>query len=218
MQRSTKVNQSSFQRDREMETLCRGVSGLQEGLQRMTSSYQELGLRYETDMQTAKLQVEILENELVLQSQAHAERASQDRQVLQEGLERLRVFHQELCQRYEADVQSLRQQAETQQQELKAEIKSLHDKIADDQVKIWTMSTDNCILRHKMMEVVDALQQTSNREQGGLRSQFAPLLQHNTDLMDYKFRVRRSIKRRKKWRHHLLNGGNCSNFWTSGAI
>ncbi|XP_074532056.1 uncharacterized protein LOC141795165 [Halichoeres trimaculatus] len=114
----------------------------------------------------------------------------QDRsKLLREELEQMKVYNQELQQRYDTDLQTLNHQAESQKQELQTQIQSLNNKIAEEQLEIWSTKAELSEVKEKMAEEINALKQTFmeresayRRELEEQRRQCALLLSRNTQL------------------------------------
>lgn len=147
---------------------------LQENLERISASHQEVSLRYETDVIKVRQQADNLKKDLekemkqqkVLQNDfeelhaahtlsqnkftAELQREGEKNKLLREELERIAVSHHEISQRYETDVLTARQQAETLQCQLDKEVKAHAATVAEGWTVINSLRAELEALQQKM--------------------------------------------------------------------
>ena len=79
--------------------------------------------------------------------------------LLQETLDRISVSHRDISQRYETEVITVRQQADTLQQELEEEVKSHADTVLNNLQMISHLRAEQDDLCHRMTKEINDLQQ-----------------------------------------------------------
>ncbi|XP_030292205.1 centrosomal protein of 112 kDa-like [Sparus aurata] len=123
---------------------------LQEELDQISVSYNEIRLRYEADVIEVRQQVDTLQDKFT--AELHTEQ--QKNNLLQDKLDRI-------SQEYESEVIPVRQQAEGLQRELEKEVKAHADTVSEDLQMITNLRAEQDDLRHRMTEEINNLQQNT---------------------------------------------------------
>ncbi|XP_036980886.1 keratin, type I cytoskeletal 9-like [Acanthopagrus latus] len=168
------INEEKYQADLQAEKDKNSL--LQKELDQISISYNELKVRYETDVTEVRHQVETLRHELqgeaqqrkLLQQQHNeleiAQASSQDKytaelQVEQQKNNLLQDKIEKISQGYESEVITVRQQAESLQRELEKEVKAHVDTMLRDLQVITNLKAEQNDLRHSMTEEINNLKQ-----------------------------------------------------------
>ncbi|XP_036960492.1 keratin, type I cytoskeletal 9-like isoform X2 [Acanthopagrus latus] len=168
------INEEKYQADLQAEKDKNSL--LQKELDQISISYNELKVRYETDVTEVRHQVETLRHELqgeaqqrkLLQQQHNeleiAQASSQDKytaelQVEQQKNNPLQDKIEKISQGYESEVITVRQQAESLQRELEKEVKAHVDTMLRDLQVITNLKAEQNDLRHSMTEEINNLKQ-----------------------------------------------------------
>ncbi|AWP21454.1 putative MAR-binding filament-like protein 1-1 [Scophthalmus maximus] len=114
---------------------------LQEELETLRASYQELSQRYETDLSTVMQRAEEFQREIEKEIESRSNTVSQDQlltqreenMVLQEDLDTVRASYEDLSQRYETDLSTVMQKADNFERQLKKEMESNRNMVSQDQ-------------------------------------------------------------------------------------
>ncbi|XP_030260551.1 myosin-4-like [Sparus aurata] len=170
------INEEKYQADLQAEKDKNNL--LQKGLDQISVYYNEIRLRYETDVTEVRKQVETLQHELQkevqqrkLLQQKHnelemAQTSSQDKftaelQVEQQKNNLLQDKLDRLSRGYESEVITVRQQAESLQRELEKEVKAHADTVSRGLQVITKLRAEQDDLRHRMTEEINNLQQNT---------------------------------------------------------
>ncbi|XP_036961204.1 cingulin-like [Acanthopagrus latus] len=165
------INEEKYQADLQAEKDKNSL--LQKELDQISISYNQLKVRYETDVRE---QVETLKHELqgeaqqrkLLQQQHNeleiAQASSQDKYTAELQVEQLKnnLLQDKLnkiSQGYESEVLTVRQQAESLQRELEKEVKAHADTVLRDLQVITNLKAEQNDLRHRLTEEINNLMQ-----------------------------------------------------------
>ncbi|XP_030290642.1 paramyosin-like [Sparus aurata] len=167
------INEEKYQADLQAEKDKNNL--LQKGLDQISVSYNEIRLRYETDVIEVRQQVETLQHEL--QKEAHqrqilqqqnkelkiAQTSSQDKftaelQVEQQKNNLLQEKLDRISQGYESEVITVRQQAESLQRELEKEVTAHADTVSKGLQVITNRKAEKDDFHHRMTEEINNLQ------------------------------------------------------------
>ncbi|XP_036945537.1 centromere-associated protein E-like isoform X2 [Acanthopagrus latus] len=168
------INEEKYQADLQAEKDKNSL--LQKELDQISISYNELKVRYETDVTEVRHQVETLRHELqgeaqqrkILQQQHNeleiAQASSQDKytaelQVEQQKNNLLQDKIEKISKGYESEVITVSQQAESLQRELEKEVKAHVDTMLRDLQVITNLKAEQNDLRHSMTEEIKNLKQ-----------------------------------------------------------
>lgn len=178
---------------------------LQENLERITASHGDISSRYETDVINVRKQCDTLLSELEreiqqrrdlqkdydeLQVTLGRERSttelqgeSEKNKLLHEDLERMKVSHREISNKYETDVVVVRQQAESLQCQLDKEVKNHTATVAEGWKVINGLKAELEACHHKMAEEMRIQQQDAAEKDRVLRQELEDLkTQLNTEI------------------------------------
>ncbi|KAF0024436.1 hypothetical protein F2P81_023238 [Scophthalmus maximus] len=142
---------------------------LQEVLETLRASYQELSQRYETNLSTVMQKAENIQHDIEKDIESHTDMVTQEQllmqkeknMVLQEELEKLSASYQELSQRYETDLSTVMQKADDFQRELEKEIESHTDMVTQDQFLM--QKEKNMVLQEELDTVSASYQELRQR-------------------------------------------------------
>ncbi|XP_036974692.1 interaptin-like isoform X2 [Acanthopagrus latus] len=168
------INEEKYQADLQAEKDKNSL--LQNEMDQISISYNQLKVRYETDVIEVRQQVETLKHELqgeaqqrkLLQQQHNkleiAQASSQDKYTAELQVEQLKnnLLQDKLnkiSQGYESEVLTVRQQAESLQRELEKEVKAHADAVLRDLQVITNLKAEQNDLRHRMTEEINKLKQ-----------------------------------------------------------
>ena len=193
-------NQADLQAEKHKNKL------LLDELDQISVSHNEIRLSYQTDVMKVRQQLDTLQHDLVKEMQQRTTVEKQNAQLqmahvlsqdnftaeLQVEEQKNKLLQEELdriSHGYETGVNTVRQQADTLQQELETDVKSHSDTVVKGLQMITNLSTEQDDLHHRMTEEINKVQQNNlekeeryDRHLEELKTQFTIQISLNLEL------------------------------------